>query len=245
MSAQLSSPCTPLVDDLAPSPNFGDRRGRTIDALILHYTGMQTGAGALARLCDPASSVSCHYLVWEDGRITQLVAERERAWHAGRAFWAGERDMNAASLGIEIVNPGHDGGAPPYPAAQIEAVTALGRDLCHRHAIPPHRVLAHSDVAPDRKLDPGEWFPWQTLAEAGVGAFVDAGRDADTPVDIATLQRGLRAFGYDCPESGVLDAPTMTIVTAFQRHFRQARVDGLADAGTMAVLEALMALRKR
>ena len=167
MSAQLSSPCTPLVDDLAASPNFGDRRGRTIDALVLHYTGMPTGAGALARLCDPASSVSCHYLVWEDGRITQLVAERERAWHAGRAFWAGEHDMNAASIGIEIVNPGHDGGAPPYPAAQIEAVAALGRDLCVRHAIPPHRVLAHSDIAPDRKLDPGEWFPWRTLAAAG------------------------------------------------------------------------------
>ncbi len=162
---------SPCVDRVVPSPNFGDRRGRAIDAIVLHYTGMRDGARALERLTDPASEVSCHYLVWEDGRIDQLVAERDRAWHAGRSVWAGERDINAVSIGIEIVNQGHDGGSPPYPDAQIAAVIALCLDCRARHAIAPARVLAHSDVAPDRKIDPGEWFPWSELAAAGIGLW--------------------------------------------------------------------------
>ncbi len=246
-------PDSPLVTDLAPSPNFTDRRGKTIDALILHYTGMPTGDGALARLTDAAAGVSCHYLVWEDGRITQLVAEADRAWHAGIGVWDDDGDINSLSLGIEIVNAGHPGGCPPYPAAQIEAVAALARDVCARHVIPPYRVLGHSDVAPIRKNDPGEWFPWRTLAEAGVGAFVDvaAVRDgratgaAPRPPCVGELQRALHAFGYGCPETGVRDPVTVGVIEAFQRHYRQSRIDGIADDETIAILEALIAIRLR
>ena len=141
-------PDSPRVDDVAPSPNFGDRRGKPIDALILHYTGMQSGEAALAWLRNADSGVSCHYLVWEDGRVTQLVAENDRAWHAGIGKWAGDGDMNSVSIGIEVVNFGHQGGLPPYPPAQIQAVIALCRDICERRRIAAHRVLAHSDMAP-------------------------------------------------------------------------------------------------
>src|SRR5271165_4540831 len=148
-------PDSPLAGRFLASPNFGERRGRgRADCLILHYTGMATGEAALKLLLDPASEVSAHYLVWEDGRIDQLVAESERAWHAGRSFWKGERDLNSASIGVEIVNPGHDGGLPPFPDRQIAATIALARDLGSRWKIRPERVLAHSDVAPMRKCDP-------------------------------------------------------------------------------------------
>lgn len=239
-----------LVAGLSPSPNFGDRRGKAIDTLILHYTGMRSSEHALARLCDPSSGVSCHYLVWEDGRIEQLVAERHRAWHAGHSSWAGETDMNAASLGVEIVNAGHDGGCPPYPDAQIDAVAALCRDLCTRRAIPPRHVLAHSDIAPERKIDPGEWFPWARLAAAGVGLWVDPlPPDARSALEVVSgpsvlaLQKRLSAFGYACPASGALDAPTSLVIAAFQRHYRPSRVDGVADESTLATLEALLGLR--
>ena len=235
-----------LVADLAPSPNFGDRRGKKIDALILHYTGMATGSVALARLTDPSSSVSCHYLVWEDGRVTQLVAEAARAWHAGRSSWAGETDMNSVSIGIEIVNRGRAGGAPPYPPAQVEAVAALAKDVCARHAIAPHRVLAHSDVAPDRKDDPGEWFPWRTLADAGVGLWLDpappdtASRLAPgaTGDAVRALQARLRGIGYDCPRNGHFDVNTEAAVAAFQRHWRPDRVDGCLDSSTEKAMES-------
>ncbi len=245
MSAPLH-PDSPLVADLAPSPNFGDRRGKGIDSLILHYTGMATGAAALTRLTDATSGVSCHYLVWEDGRITQLVAEAARAWHAGRSSWAAETDMNSISIGIEIVNRGSAGGAPPYPVVQVEAVAALAKDICVRQGIAPHRVLAHSDIAPDRKDDPGEWFPWARLAAAGVGVFVGAAAaDKSSPVSIGDLQRQLTAFGYVCPASGMLDADTTNVVIAFQRHFRPTQVDGIPDPETVAVLQMLMSLRPR
>jgi N-acetylmuramoyl-L-alanine amidase len=236
------------VDDVAPSPNHGDRRGRTIDALVLHYTGMSSGDSALARLRDPAADVSCHYLVWEDGRIAQLVPEARRAWHAGRSIWAGETDMNAVSIGIEIVNQGHDGGCPPYPDAQIEAVIALCRDIVSRHVIPAARVLAHSDIAPGRKIDPGEWFPWARLAAAGVGLWVEPAPIVDGPVlrpgdegeAVATLQGMLARLGYDVPASGRFCDVTSSTVSAFQRHWRQASVDGAADVSTRQVLAALM-----
>ena len=241
---------SPYVHEAVPSPNFGDRRGKGIDALILHYTGMRTGALALARLLDPASEVSCHYLVWEDGRIDQLVAEADRAWHAGRSSWAGETDMNAVSIGIEIVNAGHDGGCPPYPKAQIEAVTLLATDICARHNIVKRRVLGHSDIAPDRKLDPGEWFPWDKLAASGVGLWPAPKSAADGMTslelgskgrDVVALQRHLREFGYSCPETGLFDPATAEIVTAFQRHYRPAIVNGNGDTQTLEVLEILRA----
>ena len=237
-----------LVDRVVPSPNFGDRRGRAIDVLVLHYTGMIDGQRALARLTDPASEVSCHYLIWEDGRVDQLVAERDRAWHAGRSFWAGERDMNACSIGIEIVNGGHDGGCPPYPVAQIAAVAALCLDCRARHSISASRVLAHSDIAPDRKLDPGEWFPWADLAVAGAcspvasAAIVDGPvlKIGDTGAVVAGLQEELARCGFDPPRGGAYDVATAWIVAAFQRRYRPALVDGQADLSTRQTLKLLL-----
>ncbi len=231
-----------------PSPNHGDRRGRTVDALVLHYTGMATGEAALARLCDPAAEVSCHYLIWEDGRIDQLVAEADRAWHAGRSSWRGERDVNAVSLGIELVNAGHEGGCPPYPARQIDALIALGHDINRRHAIAPARVLAHSDVAPDRKIDPGEWFPWERLAVEGIGVHIETvpiteGQSlsyGDAGRSVAALQSKLAKIGFDPPKTGSYDIDTALIVQAFQRRHRPAIVDGIADASTRLTLSALL-----
>jgi N-acetylmuramoyl-L-alanine amidase len=233
--------------EVLPSPNHGPR-GRAPHSIILHYTGMATGTAALARLRDPASEVSAHYVVEEDGRIVQLVPEARRAWHAGESFWAGETDMNSASIGIEIVNGGHDFGVPSYPDAQIDAVIALCRDIARRHRIPPQNILAHSDIAPGRKADPGEKFPWDRLASAGVGLYVppqpiagDAGlRHGDEGAAVWDLQRKLLAFGYGLEVTEVYDERTQAVVTAFQRHFRPARVDGRADRSTLDTLRDLL-----
>jgi N-acetylmuramoyl-L-alanine amidase len=243
------TPDSPLARRVAPSPNHGARRAGPLDMLILHYTGMDSGAAALARLRDPLSEVSAHYLVFEDGGIVQMVPEARRAWHAGAGAWKGETDVNSRSIGIEIVHPGHAGGLPPYPEAQVEAVIALARDILGRWPIPPERVLAHSDVAPERKEDPGEIFPWDRLAAAGVGhrvppAHLQDGRffargDAGQPVE--ALQAMFALYGYDLPVTGLFDARTQAVVTAFQRHFRPARVDGVADASTITTLRDLIA----
>ncbi len=156
-----------------PSPNHGPRAaGKPVDILLLHYTGMLSEAAALAWLVNPAAQVSAHYLVGEDGHIVQMVDETERAWHAGKSVWAGETDINSRSIGIEIANPGHEFGYRGFPPGQIAAVIALCRDVLSRHPIPPERVLAHSDVAPARKEDPGELFPWSELFAAGIGHWV-------------------------------------------------------------------------
>ena len=243
------TPDTPLARRVAPSPNHGPRQGPRPDMLILHYTGMESGAAALARLRDPLSEVSAHYLVFEDGGIVQLVAEAARAWHAGAGGWKGVTDINSRSIGIEIVHPGHVGGLPPYPEDQIEAVIALGRDIAGRWGIPPERVLAHSDIAPERKEDPGETFPWLRLAEAGLGHCVPpaplrdgrffAQGDSGQPVE--ALQAMFALYGYDVPVTGTFDSRTGAVVTAFQRHFRQARVDGVADSSTITTLRDLLA----
>ncbi|MFM9975480.1 MAG: N-acetylmuramoyl-L-alanine amidase, partial [Beijerinckiaceae bacterium] len=169
--AEADSVC---VSKVYPSPNHGERKdGKLPDALVLHYTGMTDGASALLQLCNPLAQVSSHYFVFEDGRILQLVPEARRAWHAGAGSWQGESDMNSASIGIEIVNPGHDHGYCPFPTAQMDAVTKLCKDIVDRWQIRPDRVIAHSDMAPARKCDPGELFPWRELAEAGVGHWVE------------------------------------------------------------------------
>jgi N-acetylmuramoyl-L-alanine amidase len=243
----LLSADTPLPCDLCASPNHGDRRGRRIDSVILHYTGMPTGQGALDWLCNPASEVSSHYFIDEAGGILQLVGEERRAWHAGRSFWRGERDMNSVSIGIEIANPGHDGGLPPFAEAQIESVIALCRDIADRHGIAADRILAHSDIAPDRKVDPGESFPWQRLAEAGLGLWpqshsvtnsVNLGFGA-VGCCIAAMQRNLAFWGLDIAETAAFDRASMLGILAFQRHFRANRVDGVADAETLAILESV------
>jgi N-acetylmuramoyl-L-alanine amidase len=243
------SPDSPLVARFVASPNHGERRGYSRpNCLILHYTGMPTGEAALKTLTDPASGVSAHYLIWEDGLIDQLVSESDRAWHAGKAWWKGESDLNSASIGVEIVNPGHDGGSPPFPERQIAATIALARDVCTRWEIAPERVLAHSDIAPMRKQDPGEAFPWERLWREGVGRWTEpaplsggalfAHEEEGPPV--RALQAMLALYGYGVEITGVYDRQTRQAVAAFQRHFRPKRVDGEADASTVATLKALI-----
>jgi N-acetylmuramoyl-L-alanine amidase len=244
-------PDSPVVDAVLASPNHGARR-RAIDLLLLHYTGMPDAQGALDWLRDPASQVSAHYFVFEDGRVVQLVPEARRAWHAGVACWAGEADVNSRSIGIEIANPGHDHGYADFPAVQMRAVAALCRDIVRRHAIRPERVLAHSDVAPSRKRDPGEKFDWAWLARQGVGLWVEPApveggeglREGDEGRAVVELQARLADYGYHVAASGRFDRATAEAVTAFQRHFRPARVDGVADASTRETLRRLLAARR-
>jgi N-acetylmuramoyl-L-alanine amidase len=230
----------------APSPNFDQRRGPP-DMIVLHYTGMQSGEAALARLCDPEAKVSAHYLIEEDGRVFQLVPEERRAWHAGVSFWKGERDVNAVSVGIELVNPGHDFGYRDFPAVQIDALIGLLDAVRSRWTIPNGRILGHSDVAPERKIDPGERFPWKRLAEDGHGLWLEPAAAPGAPLGLGdegagvfALQAGLTRMGYDSAPSGQYDAHTETVVRAFQRHWRPARIDGVADGETRARLVHLL-----
>lgn len=226
-----------------PSPNHDARpAGGAVDMLILHYTGMADAALALERLCDPASGVSAHYLVDEAGAVHRLVPEARRAWHAGESSWRGRGDVNALSIGVEIVNPGHELGYRPFPEAQMAAVETLCRDVVARHPIPARHVLGHSDVAPARRRDPGELFDWRRLAAAGVGLWprsnVGTGemgpgvRPGDSGAAVADVQRGLADFGYGLAVDGVCGDATRHVVAAFQRHFRGRRVDGVADPET-------------
>lgn len=243
-----------LAVEQDPSPNHNERDpAKPVDVLLLHYTGMASGEGAVRWLCSPASQVSSHYVVHEDGRVVQLVDEARRAWHAGRGSWAGETDLNTRSVGIEIVNPGHNFGYRPFPDAQIDALIALSLAILGRHPIPPERVLAHSDTAPLRKEDPGELFPWDTLHAAGIGHWVPPAPIVPGPVlveggegeAVAALQARFRDYGYGLAETGVFGAETAAVVRAFQRHFRPALVDGIADLSTMATLERLIAALPR
>jgi N-acetylmuramoyl-L-alanine amidase len=239
-----------LAVDVVPSPNHGERREHARPSLlILHYTGMEDADEALARLCSPQSEVSAHYFVFEDGRIAQCVPEWRRAWHAGVSAWNDMIDVNSHSIGIEIANPGHEFGYADFPDVQIEAVIALSRDIIDRHRIRAERVLGHSDVAPARKLDPGEKFPWRTLHEGGVGHWVEPAPTGNTPGAAASalsakvvsaLQRDLRRYGYAVAVTGIYDEATQQVVRAFQRHFRPARVDGIADRSTRRTLTALL-----
>lgn len=249
--ARTFPPDSAAVAALRPSPNRGERRGdQGPDILVLHYTGMTGADAALERLCDPESSVSAHYVVLEDGRVLQLVPEACRAWHAGRGTWQGVADVNSRSVGIEIVHPGHAGGLPPYPDAQVAGVIALAGDVVRRLGIRPDRVIAHSDMAPDRKEDPGEVFPWERLHRAGIGHWVPPhppgdpvmGRGASGP-DVAALLRDLRDYGYPVAEGDMLDDGASEVVRAFQRHFRPARVDGEVDRSTLATLRDLLRAR--
>lgn len=232
-----------------PSDNHGPRRGGARPSLlILHYTGMATAEQAIARLCDPRSQVSCHYLVNDDGQTVQMVDEDRRAWHAGVAAWGGERDINSWSIGIEVQNPGHDHGYRDFPEAQMVAVEALAGDIVARHGIAAHRVLAHSDVAPGRKIDPGEKFDWARLARAGVGHWVSPEPErgggflqrGDRGPAVEALQALLASYGYRLEVTGDFDEATGHVVAAFQRHFRPSRVDGIADTSTVTTLHRLI-----
>ncbi len=230
-----------------PSPNHDARPpGVAVDMLVIHYTGMQSAAAALDRLRDPVAKVSSHYVIDEDGTTYRLVPETRRAWHAGVSCWAGRAGCNDLSIGIELVNPGHEWGYRPFPEAQMAALERLAAGIVARHGICPSRVLGHSDVAPERKRDPGELFDWRRLARAGIGLWPELdGRSLPANAPVAEVQRLLRAYGYGCPQTGELDPPTVAGIAAFQRHFRPRRVDGRPDAETLATLHALLALTSR
>jgi N-acetylmuramoyl-L-alanine amidase len=245
-------PDTRLNVEVKPSPNHGERTAAP-SLIVLHYTGMRDAEEALARLCSPGSDVSAHYVVFEDGRIVQCVPEARRAWHAGVSSWAGMTDINSSSIGIEIANPGHDHGYRDFPSAQIEAVTALCLDIGSRLTIRPEDVLAHSDIAPARKQDPGEKFPWAALHAAGVGHWVEPApvgwpgtslRRGDSGAAVSALQDGLRRYGYGlASEETLFGNETENVVRAFQRHFRPAQVDGVADPSTLSTLRRLLVAR--
>ncbi|WP_019959715.1 N-acetylmuramoyl-L-alanine amidase [Woodsholea maritima] len=220
-----------------PSPNFNARK-LPISMLVLHYTGMESGQAAIERLCDPAAQVSAHYVVEEDGTILNLVAEDQRAWHAGVSAWNGVRDVNSASIGIEIVNGGHDFGLPDFPAVQIEAVIALCQDILSRHAIHPLDVVGHSDIAPSRKTDPGEKFPWARLAAQGIGLFPEGGASEDILEEAALAQR-LSTIGYDVSAAGAFS----DLICAVQRRYTPADLSGQAGPHLCAMIGALSAQR--
>ena len=227
------------------SPNHDPRpNGTPIDILVLHYTGMRTAEEALARLCDPEAKVSAHYTVDFEGRVYRHVAEDRRARHAGISYWAGVRDVNSRSIGIEIVNPGHEFGYVPFAEPQIAAVIDLAAGILARHPITPSRVVGHSDVAPDRKQDPGEFFPWAQLAEFGIGIWPSlaakpmAGNGSSgLPKSESGFAEALRLFGYGVPPD--VDWPLTDVVKAFQRHFRPSCINGIADGECVAILDAL------
>jgi N-acetylmuramoyl-L-alanine amidase len=229
---------TAIVD--LPSPNF-DARNAAVDILLLHYTGMKTAQDALDRLRDPKAEVSAHYTVDEDGTIYRMVAEEQRAWHAGASYWAGARDLNARSIGIEIVNPGHEHGYRAFPEAQMQAVLALSREIVARHRIKPARVLGHSDVAPLRKEDPGELFNWAMLAANGVGLWPSP-KPCNWSDAAFLLQLGRYGYDLEGPAGGDAGKARRAAITAFVRHFRPAKLTAEPDAELKAILNGLIDL---
>ena len=220
--------------------------------VVIHYTGMESGEAALSRLRDPEAKVSAHYVIERDGRVFRLVAEERRAWHAGVSFWKGDPDVNSRSIGVELVNPGEAHGYLPFPDAQIEALVMLLDAMRDRWQIADGDIVGHSDVAPARKFDPGPLFPWKRLAEAGHGLWAESSpapgevlREGDKGPGVFLVQAGLTRLGYDCTPSGGFDAATRTIVEAFQRHWRPARVDGVMDGESRARLIALLRQKPR
>ena len=241
-----------LIARDVPSPNFDERRAPP-DMLVLHYTGMRTADAAIQRLCDPVAKVSAHYVVDEDGAILRLVPEERRAWHAGQGAWQGETDCNAGSIGVEIVNPGHEFGYRDFPEAQIDSVVSLISDIRTRWTIPDVRIIGHSDLAPDRKQDPGERFPWKRLASVGHGLWFEPAPEriaalgpplgvGDEGLGVIVLRAGLHRLGYALQPGGNYDGATRLTVEAFQRHWRPAQVDGVADGETRATLMGVLQL---
>ncbi len=216
------------MNDLAvldqPSPNI-DARDGGIDMLVLHYTGMRSAAAAIERLCDPEAKVSAHYVIEEDGTLHRLVREEDRAWHAGVSEWGGIPLCNDCSIGVEIVNPGHEWGYRPFPEAQMQALETLAAGIMTRWSIPPERVLGHSDIAPCRKEDPGELFDWPRLARAGLAVWPKAAEDREPgrfldPEGVIGLSRAMATIGYDMRDFG-------KALTAFRRRFRPDALEGV------------------
>jgi N-acetylmuramoyl-L-alanine amidase len=221
----------------SPSPNF-DEREAPISMLVLHYTGMADAASAIARLSDPEAKVSCHYLVAEDGTVLRMVDEDKRAWHAGQSWWRGVTDVNSASIGIEIVNPGHEFGYRPFPEEQMEALVPLVADIVKRRDIPRANVVGHSDIAPARKQDPGELFDWARLAKLGLALPRPTKNLMDPLWTDGGFLLALERFGYDVRNK---DAAIM----AFQRRFRPELMDAEVDGECRAILLSLLLDRER
>jgi N-acetylmuramoyl-L-alanine amidase len=237
-----------------PSPNHDIRvPGSRVELLIVHYTGMPTADGARERLCDAEAKVSSHYLIDEAGEVVRLVAEDRRAWHAGAGGWRGQGDVNSRSIGVELVNPGHEHGYRPFPPAQMAAFVAVARGILMRHPITAHGVLGHSDVAPARKTDPGELFDWRGLAADGIGLWPDlTAKPAPGPAllivgstgdAVRGLQGKLAAYGYEIEVDGLYGSATALVVTAFQRHFRPWKIDGQVDGETLSYLDKLLKIK--
>lgn len=246
----IFKPDSPHVDAIRPAVNVERRKsGFKPELLIMHYTGMSSAAKAIDWLSRAESKVSCHYVIDEEGIVTQMVPEKLRAWHAGQSYWHGETDINSKSIGIEIQNPGHENGYPRFRKRQMQAVAQLSHDIVFRHHMRPECVLAHSDIAPQRKIDPGEKFNWEWLAGEGVGFWVTpaTSRSARNVLgigaknaDVEGAQELLARYGYDVRVTGELDLHTWKVLRAFQLHFRQKKPDGLLDRSTCETLEALV-----
>ena len=224
-----------LIRRDVPSPNWNERK-LPISMVVLHYTGMKTAQEALERLCDPAAEVSAHYLIEEDGAVIRLVPEDKRAWHAGRSYWRGITDVNSASIGIEIANPGHEFGYRPFTEAQMEALIPLLAGIMGRHNIVPANVVGHSDIAPARKSDPGELFEWETLARYGLAMPTPRPRIRLLHDNPGAFYLSLERFGYDITDG-------RAAVTAFQRRFRPRIIDGILDGEVGALLFELLIAR--
>ncbi len=247
------APDSSVVERVEASPNFDERTGLARpDMIVLHYTGMQFAHEAVHRLCDPKARVSSHYVVMDNGSILQLVPEVKRAWHAGVSTWNGDPDINSRSIGIEICNPGHDFGYPDFPARQIAAVITLCRSILTRNIIRPENIVAHSDVAPARKQDPGEKFPWKRLSQSNIGLWVEPVAITEGPVlqlkdtgdKVTELQKALVEYGYGLNVNGTYDQDTQEVVSGFQRHFRPAKVDGITDTSTRETLRRLLVAKE-
>lgn len=221
-----------LVHRHAPSPNWNERQ-LPVTMVVLHYTGMESADAALARMCDPAAEVSAHYMIDEDGTVIQLVDEGKRAWHAGRSYWRGVRDVNSASVGIELVNPGHEFGYRPFPDAQMEALIPLLSDIVDRHDVPRANVVGHSDIAPARKTDPGELFDWEWLAEYGLCLPTPKLKMRLVYDEPGAFFLALERFGYDITDG-------RAAITAFQRRWRPRIIDGELDGEIGALLFELL-----
>lgn len=215
-----------------PSPNF-DERTTDVSILVLHYTGMKDAASAIRQLANPESKVSAHYVVAEDGQIVRMVAEDKRAWHAGRSYWRGLTALNTHSIGIEIVNPGHEWGYRPFPEAQVESVIQLSKKIINRYRITRGNVVGHSDIAPARKEDPGELFPWERLAKLRLALPRPTKNLMDPQWSDGGFLLALERFGYD-----ITDGPAA--IRAFQRRFRPENLDGVVDGECRAILLALL-----
>jgi len=221
----------------APSPNF-DERDQPVSMVVLHYTGMQDAASAIQRLRDPEARVSAHYVIAEDGQILRLVAEDKRAWHAGQSYWRGQIGVNGCSVGIEIVNPGHEFGYRPFPEEQMDALTPLLADIVRRHGVAPANVVGHSDIAPARKQDPGELFDWARLARLGLAIARPTRSLADPHWTDGGFLLALERWGYDIRDG-------LAAIVAFQRRFRPELIDGTIDGECRAILLALLLDRER